>query len=202
MKLIRSSSIGSALAIAITFALVTSRAGLSAAPGYGVRNFYGGPYHTQLCKPVIPLPKEPPVRTRGYLPEDELFRSGNRGRAFQGYYQRFFCRGSALYQGLDPRTERFGADHGLDDGLWLAYGGHYALAVKSLLGPAKENTEFGDGLLILGEFEWAAGDRVAATTYWKAAENNPGFTQAPDGRVTPNFVYSARYMLAFARKSR
>jgi len=109
----------------------------------------------------------------------------------------FYCTSSPLFVNMDPRTEYFGGHAALEQALVRAINGHYEAASALLLPPVHNDSGFGLGKFMLGQFSWAAGNKQRARKYWRDAVRTYGYTMPwhRDERP-PDFSEAASKMLA------
>ncbi len=130
-----------------------------------------------------------------FSPAVKNFIQGNYARSFKDYYASFFCQQyGAVYSGLNPVVEDAGLQLRFSEAMGQAADGRFFIAVNNMQSIVNELPTFGDARLMIGNLEWALGQKQSARATWKNTANGPYFTQPPNSE-TPIPILIAQDML-------
>jgi len=137
----------------------------------------------------------PADRATAYGRADALFTAHAYCPAFHLYYRALFC---GSFSELNQSADDSGAAASLASALQRAANGHLAAAQRELQGAAERDQASIESRYFLGLVERARGDRDAARAAWKAAIDDTGYAQPPDGWTLPRAQHAAlqRYLSA------
>jgi hypothetical protein len=132
-------------------------------------------------------------RGTAYGGADAAFSAHAYRTAFRLYYRALFC---GSFSELNPSADDSGAAASLASALQRAANGDLAAAQHELQGAAERDPASIESRYFLGLVQRARGHRDAARAAWKAAIDDAGYAQPPDGWTLPRAQQAAlqRYL--------
>jgi hypothetical protein len=131
----------------------------------------------------------------GWRLADALFQKGSYVAAAREY-NKIFRR--VAWAPLDPEVFNQGQLGPFDVALRAAAGGRFTSAAWQLNRILRTLPQFGEARLLMGVFQWAAGQHSEARDAWRETVTGPYFVQPPDWHEVPFPVTEAKKFLRWS----